>query len=119
MLLALSIPGIRRPKFPGVSLRPLHGKPDFDWLSSVNNQERPMARYPAFVPIDTTRTELGGISRPSVYKLVNEFELIQVHVGRRSFITGDSLAAYVDKLTQAALAKTADDELIDEELALK
>jgi uncharacterized Fe-S cluster-containing radical SAM superfamily enzyme len=66
--------------------------------------------YPAFVPIDTARTELGGISRPSVYTLVNRGELVKVNVGRRGFITGDSLASYVDRLTTAAVAETADDE---------
>jgi excisionase family DNA binding protein len=46
---------------------------------------------------------LGGIGRTTVYELIKRGELTQVHVGRRGFITSESLAAYVDRLTAAAV----------------
>jgi excisionase family DNA binding protein len=51
---------------------------------------------------------LGGIGRTTVYELIKRGELTQVHVGRRSFLTSKSLAAYVDRLSAVALA-AADD----------
>jgi excisionase family DNA binding protein len=42
---------------------------------------------------------LGGIGRTTVYELIKRGELTQVHVGRRSFLTAKSLAAYVDRLS--------------------
>ena len=59
-------------------------------------------------PVDSARTVLGGVGRTKVYELVNAGEIVKVCIGRRSFITTESLAAYVDRLTQAALA--ADDD---------
>jgi excisionase family DNA binding protein len=56
------------------------------------------------VPIPTACEELGGVSRPTVYDLVNRGELTKVNIGRRGFITGESLAAYVDRLSEAATA---------------
>lgn len=55
------------------------------------------------VPIGTTRDEgvrgaLGGITRPTIYKLIAAGELKSVHIGRRHFVTAASLAAYVDRL---------------------
>ena len=41
---------------------------------------------------------LGGVCRTTVYKLVNDGELELVKIGRRSFITGQSLTAYVERL---------------------
>lgn len=48
--------------------------------------------------IDEARTALGGISRTTVYKLVQNGELTKVSIGRRGFITVDSIEAYVDRL---------------------
>jgi excisionase family DNA binding protein len=45
---------------------------------------------------------LGGVGRTTVYELIKRGELTQVHVGRRSFLTAKSLAAYVDRLSDAA-----------------
>jgi excisionase family DNA binding protein len=47
---------------------------------------------------------LGGVGRTTVYELIKRGELTQVHIGRRGFITAKSLAAYVDRLSQAATA---------------
>ena len=48
--------------------------------------------------------ELGGVSRTTIYDLVNRGELVKVNIGRRGFITAESLDAYVDRLSQAATA---------------
>lgn len=47
---------------------------------------------------------LGGIGRTTVYELIKRGELIQVHVGRRTFLTTESLTRYVDRLSEAATA---------------
>ncbi len=54
------------------------------------------------VPISDTCTRLGGISRTTVYELINRGELVKVNIGTRGFITAESIAAYVDRLTKAA-----------------
>lgn len=56
------------------------------------------------VPIPDACTALGKISRPTLYEKVNAGDLVKVNIGRRSFITAESLAAYVDRLTDAATA---------------
>jgi hypothetical protein len=43
-----------------------------------------------------------GIGRTKLHELKKAGDLIQVHIGRRSFITAQSVHAYVDALTQAA-----------------
>jgi hypothetical protein len=45
---------------------------------------------------------LGGIGHTTMYDLINRGEVVKVNIGRRSFITADSLAAYVGRLSQAA-----------------
>ena len=50
------------------------------------------------VPIPGVAGQLGGVCRTTVYKLINDGELELVKIGRRSFITGKSLTAYVDRL---------------------
>lgn len=54
------------------------------------------------VPITDTCTELGGVSRTTVYDLVNNGHLVKVNIGRRGFITGESLARYVESLSAPA-----------------
>lgn len=57
------------------------------------------------VSIQEAREEwLGGVGRTTVYELIKRGELTQVHIGRRGFITTESLAAYVNRLTEAASA---------------
>jgi predicted DNA-binding transcriptional regulator AlpA len=46
---------------------------------------------------------LGGIGRTTVYELIKRGELVKVNIGRRGFVTSESLAAYVDRLTAAAV----------------
>jgi hypothetical protein len=54
------------------------------------------------VPIADTCADLGGVSRTTVYDLVNRGLLVKVNIGRRGFITAESLVAYVDRLSEAA-----------------
>ncbi|KZS80268.1 DNA-binding protein [Mycobacterium persicum] len=59
---------------------------------------------PLLVPVPAVCTKLGGVSRTTVYELVKSRKLVKVNIGRRGFITAESLAAYVDKLSEAATA---------------
>lgn len=52
------------------------------------------------VPIPDARAELGGIGHTTIYDLINRHELVKVNIGRRSFITAESLTAYVDSLSE-------------------
>jgi Helix-turn-helix domain len=55
------------------------------------------------VPIPEARRDwLGGIGHTTMYELIKRGELTKVNIGRRSFITSESLAAYVDRLSVAA-----------------
>ena len=56
------------------------------------------------VPIPDACAVLGNVSRTTVYDLVNQDELVKVNIGRRGFITAESLAAYVGRLSEAATA---------------
>jgi hypothetical protein len=53
------------------------------------------------VPIPAACAKLGNVSRTTVYALVNQNELVKVNIGRRGFITTESLVAYVDRLSEA------------------
>ena len=56
------------------------------------------------VPYDEVRRKLGDIGRTTLYELFDRRELLRVNIGRRGFVTAKSLAAYVDKLSEAATA---------------
>jgi hypothetical protein len=53
------------------------------------------------VPIPDTMIALG-VGRTKVYELIDDHEIVKVNIGRRSFVTVKSLAAYVDRLSDAA-----------------
>jgi Helix-turn-helix domain len=59
------------------------------------------------VPIDDTLDVLGGIGRTTLYELVKQKKLVKVNIGRRGFITAESLEAYVDRLAGAAMGGAA------------
>lgn len=59
-------------------------------------------------PIPGAQAALGGVGRTKIYELVNRRELVKVTIDRRSFITTESLVAYVDRLSEAASAPTDD-----------
>ncbi|OMB93580.1 helix-turn-helix transcriptional regulator [Mycobacterium colombiense] len=44
------------------------------------------------------RRLIGGVGNTTLWRLVNEGELEQVKIGRRSFITAESIHAYVARL---------------------
>ena len=56
------------------------------------------------VPYDEARRKLGDIGRTTMYELFERGELVRVNIGRRGFVTAKSLAAYVDRLSEAASA---------------
>jgi hypothetical protein len=55
-------------------------------------------------PYDEARAQLGDIGRTKFHELIDNRELVRVKIGRRGFITTESLAAYVDRLSEAATA---------------
>ena len=67
------------------------------------------------VPINGVCTALGGVGRTKVYQLVTQHELVKVSIGRRSFITSESLLGYVDRLAEEATSTGT--EATDEEAA--
>jgi hypothetical protein len=56
------------------------------------------------IPYDEVRHKLGDIGRTTLYELFERNELVRVNIGRRGFVTAKSLAAYVDRLSEAATA---------------
>lgn len=58
-----------------------------------------MARL--LVPIPESQEMLGKVGRTTIWKLVKANELVQVNIGRRAFITAESLEAYVGRLQEA------------------
>lgn len=50
------------------------------------------------VSIPKAREVLGGIGHTTIYELVNRKEIVKVNIGRRGFITAESLASYVERL---------------------
>lgn len=54
------------------------------------------------VPYDEAMRLLGDLGRTKFYELIEDRELDRVKIGRRGFITAKSIAAYVDRLSQAA-----------------
>ena len=51
------------------------------------------------VSIPDARAALGGIGNTTIYDLIKRGELVKVKIGRRGFVTSESLDAYVDRLT--------------------
>ncbi len=67
-------------------------------------------------PIPDVCAALGKVSRTTVYGLVSQRELIKVSIGRRSFITTESLVAYVERLAAAAgIEATGEDAALSNE----
>ncbi|SPM27187.1 helix-turn-helix domain-containing protein [Mycobacterium terramassiliense] len=64
------------------------------------------------VPIGMTRDEgarfrLGGISRTTIYDLINQGELVHVNIGRRGFVTAASIDAYIERRTAVKQSASA------------
>lgn len=56
------------------------------------------------LPYTEAMAALGGISRTTLWDLVNDGQVVRVKIGARGFITAKSIAEYVDRLTAAATA---------------
>jgi predicted DNA-binding transcriptional regulator AlpA len=50
---------------------------------------------------------LGGTSRSTIYELIGRGELIKVNIGRRAFITSESIEKYVQRLSEGAAKQEA------------
>jgi len=55
------------------------------------------------VSIPEARQLLGGIGHTTVYELIKRSEIVKVNIGRRGFITSESLEAYMDRLSAASV----------------
>lgn len=51
------------------------------------------------VPMPEARGVLGGIGRSMLYEMIERGDLVRVNIGRRAFVTSESLEAYLDRLT--------------------
>lgn len=56
------------------------------------------------IPRPDVKHMLGGIGDTTYCELINQGELERVNIGRRSFVTADSLRAYVERLRAAAVS---------------
>lgn len=54
------------------------------------------------VSIGEARHLLGGIGHTTVYELIKRREIVKVNIGRRGFITSDSLDSYLNRLSEAS-----------------
>lgn len=66
------------------------------------------------VPITDACKTLGGITRPTIYRLINRRQLDRVKIGTRSFITVESLHAFIDRSLRES-AKELEAEMAAEE----
>lgn len=59
-----------------------------------------MSETQLLTPIPGTQERLGGISRTTVYELAKRGDIHLVNIGRRAFITTQSLEEYVARLSK-------------------
>ena len=60
------------------------------------------------VPYDEARHQLGDIGRTLFYELIEQQKLVRVNIGRRGFITAESIRQYVDSLSGATTYTSRD-----------
>jgi excisionase family DNA binding protein len=60
---------------------------------------------PLLIPIPDSCAMLGGITRPTLYDLINGGEIDRVKIGKRAFITAASIDAYVERQMKASAAR--------------
>ncbi|MGL6234277.1 MAG: helix-turn-helix domain-containing protein [Segniliparus sp.] len=60
-------------------------------------------------PIPKAREALGGISTTTVYELAKQGEIVKVNIGRRGFITAESITEYIGRLACPNTASIAID----------
>lgn len=63
------------------------------------------------IPITEARQLLGGIGHTTVYELIKRREIVKVNIGRRGFITSESLEAYIDRLKKVSGGRNDDEKL--------
>ncbi len=61
-----------------------------------------MALQQLLAPIPDAQIMLGEISRSHLYELIERGEIKKVNIGRRSFVTIESIEAYVARLAGSA-----------------
>lgn len=61
------------------------------------------------VPILESCQLLGGVGRTTLYALVTAGQLTKVKIGSRSFITGESLRNFLDRLNESASGLSGDE----------
>lgn len=61
-----------------------------------------MSNTRQLIPIEDAQDVLGGIARSTLYGLVNRGHITKVNIGRRGFITAESLDTYVHSLATEA-----------------
>lgn len=59
----------------------------------------------ALVPIPEARQILGDIGNSMIYELIKRREVTKVKIGRRGFITAESLESYINRLSAAGVAE--------------
>jgi excisionase family DNA binding protein len=65
------------------------------------------------VPIPEARQVLVGIGHTTIYELIKRGEIVKVNIGRRGFITSESLEAYLDRLSEAsACTRTGTSDMV-------
>jgi hypothetical protein len=67
----------------------------------------PAADDRLLIPGPNARRMLGGIGWTKFCELMNEGEIERVNIGRRSFVTAESLRAYVERLRQPSAKREA------------
>lgn len=71
-------------------------------------QDLPDDERRRLLDLKATSRVLGGTTEPVIRKLVRQKQLVMVKIGRRSFITMQSIDAYTDRLVAAAEAQSED-----------
>jgi hypothetical protein len=66
------------------------------------------------IPINGVCDSLG-VGRTKVYELINQHELVQVSIGRRSFVTTESMCGYVGRLAEEATSSLLEEEAAADE----
>lgn len=54
----------------------------------------PIDEVPAFIVPSAS----GRLSRATIYRLIQRGELTKVNIGRRGFVTSDSIEAYIERI---------------------
>lgn len=54
----------------------------------------------ALLSTDAAQHRLGDVGRTTLYRLIRDGELSKVNIGRRVFVTADSVSRYIDRIQQ-------------------